>query len=86
MSFDIIQTTHDFLKTNDIRLIAGRDFSKDHASDSSGLMLNETAVKRMGLKDPIGEQVFLMESKGLLWVYLLMYCGMSRPKHCILWL
>ena len=58
MSFDIIQTTHDFLKTNDIRLIAGRDFSKDHASDSSGLMLNETAVKRMGLKDPIGQQVF----------------------------
>nr|WP_068890240.1 ABC transporter permease [Pedobacter panaciterrae] len=57
MSFDLIQTTFDFLKTNNIRLISGRDFSKNFASDSSALMLNETAVERMGLKNPLGQRV-----------------------------
>jgi len=63
ISFDYIQTTHDFLKTNNIRLIAGRDFSKEHASDSSAVMLNETAVKLMGLKNPLAEQVLLNGKK-----------------------
>ncbi|MES2456161.1 MAG: ABC transporter permease [Bacteroidota bacterium] len=63
VSFDYIQTTHDFLKTNNIRLIAGRDFSRDHASDSSAVLLNETAVKRMGLKNPLTEQIVLNGQK-----------------------
>jgi putative ABC transport system permease protein len=63
ISFDYIQTTHDFLKTNNIRLLAGRDFSKSHASDSSAVLLNETAVKRMGLKDPLAEQIILNGEK-----------------------
>lgn len=58
ISFDLIQTTYDFLKTNNIRLTAGRDFSKGRASDSSAIMLSETAVKQMGLKEPLGQQVF----------------------------
>ncbi len=57
VSFDLIQTTHDFPKTMNIRLIAGRDFAKGRVSDSTGIMLNETAVKRMGIKDPLGQQV-----------------------------
>lgn len=36
---------------------AGRDFSRDYSSDSSGLVVNEAAVKFMGLKDPVGELV-----------------------------
>ena len=58
VSFDLIQTTHDFLKTMNIRLIAGRDFAKGRASDSSGIMLNQTAVKRMGIKEPLGQLIF----------------------------
>jgi putative ABC transport system permease protein len=30
----------------------GRDFSRDFVSDSTGVLLNEAAVKRMGLKHP----------------------------------
>ncbi|MES2829960.1 MAG: FtsX-like permease family protein [Bacteroidota bacterium] len=63
MSFDYIQTTYDFLKTNNISLIAGRDFSKEHASDSSAVLLNETAVKLMGLKNPLAEQIVLNAQK-----------------------
>jgi putative ABC transport system permease protein len=53
--FSTIGTTYDYTKTMGIQLKAGRDFSRDFATDSSGVMLNEAAVKRMGLKNPLGE-------------------------------
>ena len=37
--------------------IDGRDFSEDIASDSSAMILNEAAVKYMGLKDPVGKTI-----------------------------
>ncbi|HEY8916963.1 MAG TPA: ABC transporter permease [Chitinophaga sp.] len=33
----------------------GRDFSREFASDSAAFVLNESAVKFMGLKNPVGE-------------------------------
>lgn len=33
----------------------GRDFSRDHASDTAAFILNESAVKFIGFKDPIGK-------------------------------
>ncbi len=35
----------------------GRDFSKNFASDSTAVILNESAVKLMGLKQPIGKTI-----------------------------
>jgi len=35
--------------------LAGRDFSRLNINDSFGLVLNEAAVKLMGLKNPVGE-------------------------------
>ncbi|ETZ23427.1 ABC transporter permease [Pedobacter sp. V48] len=55
--FNQIATTYDFTKTNGIQLVAGRDFSKSFASDTAALMLSSTAVKLMGLKNPIGTPV-----------------------------
>ena len=55
--FNIIASDYDYTKTVGIKLKAGRDFSREFASDSSGVILNEAAVKRMGLKEPIGEMV-----------------------------
>jgi putative ABC transport system permease protein len=45
----------DFLKTMKIELVAGRDFSPDYPTDSNGVILNETAVRLMGYKDPVGK-------------------------------
>jgi ABC-type antimicrobial peptide transport system permease subunit len=53
--FNTIASDYDYIKTVGIKLKAGRDFSRDFASDSSGVILNEAAVKRMGLKNPVGE-------------------------------
>lgn len=52
--FSTIATDYDYVKTMGIKLNEGRDFSRDFA-DSNGVILNEAAVKRMGLKNPVGE-------------------------------
>jgi putative ABC transport system permease protein len=48
----------DFVKTMNVKLLEGRDIDiKAHPSDSTAMLLNETAVKVMRLKDPIGQIV-----------------------------
>lgn len=45
----------DFANTAGVKLVAGRDFSSKFSADTStSLILNQEAVKLMGLKDPIG--------------------------------
>ncbi|HEV3326426.1 MAG TPA: ABC transporter permease [Puia sp.] len=56
-SFAVIWGTGDFGATVGWQFVAGRDFSPDFPSDSTALILNETAVKYMGLKNPIGATV-----------------------------
>ncbi len=49
---------HDFLPTVDMRLLKGRNFSEEIASDSSAIILNEAAAKQLGLgENPIGAEV-----------------------------
>lgn len=52
-------TGPDFMKTMKLQLVAGRDFSPAFATDSSAVIINETAAALMGYKkDPIGKPVF----------------------------
>ncbi len=46
--------SYEFAETMNLELIAGRGFSREFATDSTAVILNETAVKYMGLRDPIG--------------------------------
>jgi len=55
---------YDFASTMHIRLLKGRDFSRDFATDSSGYILNEAALKVIGYKDPIGKPVTFWGKKG----------------------
>ncbi|RFS18613.1 ABC transporter permease [Emticicia sp. C21] len=55
--FAVIGVSHQFGKTIDWELKAGRDFSEEYSTDSSSLIVNEAAVKFMGLKNPIGTVV-----------------------------
>lgn len=49
---------YDYAKTFDIELVDGRFFSEEFASDSSAIIVNETALKRFGyLENPIGKKV-----------------------------
>ncbi len=46
----------DFVKTMGLTLLQGRDIDiKNYPADSTAMLLNETAVKMMGFKNPIGQ-------------------------------
>ncbi|WP_028298025.1 ABC transporter permease [Olivibacter sitiensis] len=56
MSFELARAESDFVKTVGLTLIDGRDF--DYArlpADSSSVILNEAAIKTMGLENPVGK-------------------------------
>ena len=57
---------HDYIQTFNMNIIAGRDFSKQFPVDDStqSFILNEAAVKAMGLKDPVGKQFQLYDNIG----------------------
>ncbi len=48
---------HDFASTYQIQSKAGRFFSRNFGTDSSGIVLNEAAVAALGLEKPIGERL-----------------------------
>jgi ABC-type antimicrobial peptide transport system permease subunit len=55
--FGIIRVTHEFGKTVGWKFKTGRDFSRAFSTDSSGMVINEAAVKFMGIKNPVGKTV-----------------------------
>lgn len=57
VQFSRVLAEYDFVKTVGMRIIAGRDFSPLLKSDTASVLINETAAKIMGYKDPIGEQI-----------------------------
>ena len=52
-----ISSDYNYVETFGIRLKAGRSFSRDFATDSSAMLLNESAVKAMNLSEPLGVNV-----------------------------
>ena len=49
---------YDFVQTMGIKILEGREFSQDFGSDlKQSAMLNETAVKELGITDPIGKLI-----------------------------
>jgi putative ABC transport system permease protein len=50
---------YNFIKTMGIKILQGREFSQDFGSDlKQSVMLNEAAVKQLGIKEPLGKQLF----------------------------
>ena len=57
-SFGTIAVTEDFGKTIGWQVKEGRDFSKEFATDSLAIVLNESAVKQVGMKrDIVGQTI-----------------------------
>ncbi|MCX2479546.1 ABC transporter permease [Pedobacter sp. MC2016-15] len=54
MVFNQLSTTYDFAKTTGIKVVEGRDFSRQFPSDTAAVMLSQSAVKVMNLVHPIG--------------------------------
>jgi ABC-type antimicrobial peptide transport system permease subunit len=56
-NFSTLNVSADFGTTVGWEVIDGRTFSRDMASDSSAIIINESAVKQMKLENPVGETV-----------------------------
>lgn len=56
-NFGTLAVTAEHGRTIGWQFIKGRDFYIDHPEDSSGLIINESAAKVLGLDNPIGEAV-----------------------------
>ena len=50
---------YNFIPTLGLKLIEGRNFSEDFGTDDNSIILNESAVKKLGLKNPIGTNVVI---------------------------
>ncbi len=55
---------HDFIKTFSIPIADGRDFDIAMTSDSTAVLLNEEAVRKMGLSDPTSKSITMQNRKG----------------------
>ncbi|MFC2157755.1 ABC transporter permease [Acidobacteriota bacterium] len=59
-NYQIVGVGYNFLDVFDLKLAAGRTFSREFPADKGALLLNETAVKWMGFKsneDAVGQNV-----------------------------
>jgi putative ABC transport system permease protein len=57
VAFSTIATEYDYTETMGVKMIMGRDFSRDFPSDSAAVVINEAALKMIGFEDPIGEKL-----------------------------
>ena len=48
----------DYIETMGMEIIKGRNFSPDMPTDSSGIIINETAASILGYDDPIGQKLY----------------------------
>lgn len=48
---------YDQVQTMGFQIVKGRNFSRDIPSDSSGILINEAAVKEYGWDDPLGKEL-----------------------------
>lgn len=48
---------YDYIKTMGMKLTEGRNFSRDMASDSAAVVINQRMVEKLGLKNPVGARI-----------------------------
>jgi putative ABC transport system permease protein len=60
-----VDVDYDFVETFGMEMAAGRDFSTEHPTDeTSGVVLNETAIKAMGVQSPLGKRFSIGDWQG----------------------
>lgn len=56
IQFEHLGIYYDMIELLGLEMKEGRSFSRDFPSDSSAIILNETAIRVMGLEEPVGER------------------------------
>jgi putative ABC transport system permease protein len=64
--FYMVASGYDYLKTLKMELVAGRDFTPDQRMDSANVIINETAAKKLGFDNPIGQRFAVWGQEGVI--------------------
>jgi putative ABC transport system permease protein len=58
MVFRVVDADADYVRTMGMKIVRGRDFSRDLPSDAQdSVLINETAVRKLGWDNPIGKTI-----------------------------
>lgn len=60
---NLMQVDYDYLKTLDIKLTGGREFSRDFGADSTAVVINEQMAKQLGGKNIVGTYLPIQDNK-----------------------
>jgi ABC-type antimicrobial peptide transport system permease subunit len=61
--FEGFGTGYEFIETMDMQVKEGRSFSRNYGDEYSKIILNESAIRAMHLKDPVGKNITLFGNK-----------------------
>jgi predicted permease len=64
VSMTYLTVDYDFFETFEMKMIEGRNFSKDFSTDSQNYIVNEAAVDFMKMKSPIGKRFSIWKNEG----------------------
>ncbi len=65
VELNFLYVDHDYAETFDLEIVEGRDFSEEFLTDATeAYVVNESAVRFMGMTDPIGKRVTLAGREG----------------------
>jgi len=62
--FELIHGDYDFVPTLGIKITRGRNFSREFSTDDHAILINENAVKFLGLADPVGTKLTAPDFSG----------------------
>ncbi len=55
---------HDYIETFGMRIIEGRDFDPELRTDTAAIIINEMAARKLGLDQPVGEEIHVLSHAG----------------------
>ena len=62
--FNFVATDYDYIDTLGMSIISGRNFSRELSTDTQNYIVNEEAVKIMGMQEPLGKMFSIWEDEG----------------------
>ncbi|MCL7988096.1 ABC transporter permease [Sphingobacterium sp. lm-10] len=70
---------YNYIPTLGMTMTQGRNFSPALGSDSTGIIINETAAKLFGSLDPLGEKMYMLDTDGSATTYTIL--GVIEDFH-----
>jgi ABC-type antimicrobial peptide transport system permease subunit len=64
ININVVAVDYGFIDTFKMKMALGRNFSKKHATDPDNFIVNEEAIRQMGLDDPVGKRITIFGNQG----------------------